>query len=146
MANDGTYSPSTPVVLDTDVWSCLFGNSKSHSLEQIQSWREFLDGKIAVIAVQTRAEVLVGLTSLGDNRARPIRAALESLPTHPITEAVIQSYVSLTQRSRQVGHPLHQKIHTGDRWIAATAAALGAPLLTGDHMFRGAPGLTVVDL
>jgi len=145
MTSDTIYSSSTPIVLDTDVWSCLFGNSRSHSWEQIDHWRESLRGNVAVIAIQTRAEVLVGLANLGDRRAEPIRTALDSLPTYPITETVIQAYVRLTQRSKQVGHPLHQKIHTGDRWIAATALALGSPLLTGDQMYRGAPGLMVID-
>lgn len=145
MTNDVVQPSSIPVVLDTDVWSCLFGNSRSHPSDQIEHWREFLRGRVAVIAVQTRAEVLIGAANLGENRAKSIMLALESLPTHPVTEAVIQSYVYLDQRSRQLGHPLHQKIHTGDRWIAATAMALGAPLLIGDHMFRGAPGLIVID-
>jgi predicted nucleic acid-binding protein len=55
----------------------------------------------------------------------------------------LNAYVTLSVESRANGHPIHQAIHAADRWIAATAIALGAPLLTADKMFDGAPGLTL---
>jgi hypothetical protein len=42
------------------------------------------------------------------------------------------------------GHPLGQKHHEADRWIAATARWLGVPLIAHDAVFGGAPGVTVV--
>jgi len=125
---EGDSPNPRPMVLDTNVWSCLFANSKSHPREQVDSWRDLLKGYLPVIAIQTRAEVLVGLASLGEHRAGPSRTALGSLLTFPVTETVIQAYVILTRSSQQSGHPLHQKIHTGDRWIAATAVALNLNL------------------
>jgi len=33
----------------------------------------------------------------------------------------------------------------GDAWVAATAIAYDLPLLAGDGIFRGAPGLRLLD-
>ncbi len=41
------------------------------------------------------------------------------------------------------GHALGNKIHEADRWIAATAMALGVELITGDDVFRNVAGLAV---
>ncbi|MDQ6838867.1 MAG: hypothetical protein M3137_11180 [Actinomycetota bacterium] len=42
---------------------------------------------------------------------------------------------------RPAGHALGDKIHDGDRWIAATAIHLDVPLVAHDRIFKGAPGL-----
>lgn len=41
------------------------------------------------------------------------------------------------------GHALGQKVHEADRWIAATALALGVGLISGDAVFDKVPGLVV---
>jgi len=45
---------------------------------------------------------------------------------------------------RVAGHPLHDKAHAGDLWIAASAVAYGLPLVTDDGIFAGVPGLQVI--
>lgn len=42
----------------------------------------------------------------------------------------------------RAGHPLAQKIHDADRWIAATAVRLDLPLVTNDGILVDVPGLT----
>jgi hypothetical protein len=54
---------------------------------------------------------------------------------------VINAYPELTAERKRVGHPLHQKIHTGDRCFAACAISKGLPLFAGDGIYRNAPGL-----
>lgn len=44
------------------------------------------------------------------------------------------------------GHALAGKPHDGDRWIAATAIRLGAPLVSHDRVFVGAPGLELLSI
>jgi len=39
---------------------------------------------------------------------------------------------------------LHAKIHTADRWVAACAVAKGLPLLSGDGIYQGAPGVSLL--
>ena len=42
---------------------------------------------------------------------------------------------------RRVGHPLADRIHANDLWIAASAIHIDAPVVTADTVFLGAPGL-----
>lgn len=35
---------------------------------------------------------------------------------------------------------LHDEVHPVDRWVAASAVSEGLPLLSGDGIYRGAPG------
>ncbi len=42
------------------------------------------------------------------------------------------------------GHPLGQKIHEADRWIAATALGLDIDLVSRDAVFDGVPGLRLL--
>jgi predicted nucleic acid-binding protein len=42
---------------------------------------------------------------------------------------------------REVGHPLADRIHANDLWIAASAVHIAAALVTADSIFEGAPGL-----
>lgn len=51
----------------------------------------------------------------------------------------------LTVDLRTSGHALQQKQHTGERRVAATAIAIGAPLFSADGIYRGAPSLTLLD-
>jgi len=46
--------------------------------------------------------------------------------------------------SEQAGHPLHQKVHTGDLWIAATAVRRGLTLVSDDTVFDGCPELQLI--
>lgn len=58
----------------------------------------------------------------------------------PLTDACAR----LTATLRSQGHALQAKQHTGDRWIAATAIHHGIPLLSGDGIYAGAPGLALL--
>jgi predicted nucleic acid-binding protein len=59
---------------------------------------------------------------------------------------VIDAFATLTAGCRGNGHALAQKVHTGDRWVAASATAHGLPLLSGDRIYRGVPGLALVEI
>ncbi|EUA17575.1 hypothetical protein I553_10633 [Mycobacterium xenopi 4042] len=51
---------------------------------------------------------------------------------------------ALRARCSQVGHALGNKLHDGDRWIAAAAIRLGIPLVSHNGLFDGAPGLEFI--
>lgn len=57
---------------------------------------------------------------------------------------MIDAYVTLLVDCKQIGHALCQKIHTADRWVAATALALDRPLVSLDAIYRDVPGLTLI--
>jgi hypothetical protein len=108
-------------------------------------WRELLAGRTVMIATQTRAEVLTGIRRLGETRRASILAELDKTPTVPVDEDVGQRYAKLTADARDRGDALWDKIHTGDRWVAATALAIDAPLLTNDAIYDSAPDLVLLD-
>ena len=112
------------------------------------AWREGLIGRRVVIATQTLAEVRVGLRSggLGSARSDAIAAALAATPVVPVTPDVVESFVTLSVEAKAAGHAIAAKIHTADRWVAATAIAIGAPLLSGDRVYRNAPRLRLLEV
>ena len=134
---------SPPVVVDTNVWSVLFSGQRRRR-DQTDGWTELLLGRTVIIATQTRAEVLAGLFALGDTRRMSIRQQLDQTPTIPVDELVIQRFARLTHACCERGDALGAKEHTGDRWIAATALAVDAPLLSDDRIFDHDPDLNLL--
>lgn len=136
------------VLVDTDVYSravLLTGKSRHNATAR---WTEALRGSRVVISFQTRAEILAGAQLRGwepDRMART-RGQLDSTPMISVDAGVIEAYIHLTVACRRIGHGLHAKDHTGDRWIAACAIAKVLPLLSGDGVFTDAPGLTLLTL
>lgn len=130
------------VLLDTDVWTQLYLRAKKGD-ERVTRWREQLLGVAVAISGQTRAEALAGLllSNWAEDKLRDSRSQLNRTATIPLDEAVVQRYAELKAECQKIGHALGQKMHAADRWIAATAAAHGLPLLSGDRLFAGVPGL-----
>ncbi len=89
------------------------------------------------MAFQTRAEVLSGALqdSWGDRRMASLRAQLDATATIGVDDDVIDAFARLTAECRTQGHPLQDRTHTGDRWIAACAVAKDIPLLSFDKIF-----------
>lgn len=134
------------MLLDTDAWSHLFA-FKGRRHPDLARWRALLTGRTVAIAVQTRAEVLawVLIRDLGEPRRQAILTHLENTATVPVDEAVIQRYARLTAEARARGDALGAKEHTADRWVAATALAVGASLLSADGIYRNDPDLVLLD-
>lgn len=139
--------PATEVVVvDSDVYSILYvvaGRSDSRR----DSWRRLLLGKTVVIAAQTRGEILAGalIGGWGQKRYSALRAQLDTATMIPVDARVIDTYAQLAAACRRAGHPLGDKHHDSDRWIAATTVAVGGRLLSGDGIYRDAPGLRLLD-
>ena len=80
----------------------------------------------------------------GAPRTKALVELLDSTPTVPLDQDVLEAYVELSVESRRQGKGISQSQHTADRWIAACAIAKNVPLLTNDRIFIDAPGLTLV--
>lgn len=134
-------------VLDTNVFSLVFVSEFSRPDGRVAGWRDLLRGMDIVISFQTRAEVLVGALQQGwgSRRMTKLGDLLDGTLTISMDMEVLDAFVNLTVGCRTVGHALHGKDHTGDRWIAACAIAKGLPLLSGDGIYEDAPLSELLD-
>jgi tRNA(fMet)-specific endonuclease VapC len=126
------------VVVDTDVISFIFKQDTRNLLYQ-----PHLDGRLVLIAAQTRAEL--ELWSLQRNwgwrRRNDLLAYLKNFVFAGTDEVVASYWASVQDFARRTGHP----ISCADGWIAATALAFAAPLVTHNPTdFAYVPGLTLV--
>ena len=125
------------VVVDTDVVSFEFkGDSRA------REFRPHLIGRIQVISFMTLAEL--ELWSLerdwGHSRREKLERHVRRFLLHPFDRLLCQLWAQARDTARRNGRPLG----VGDAWVAATALALGIPLVTnnpGDY--AGVPNLTI---
>jgi len=99
-----------------------------------------------VICTVVRGEVRYGLERLPRGRRRRELEAkanhlFAALPCEPVPEAAAEAYARIKREAERKGMPLDEN----DLWIAATALALGAVLVTSDSDFRRIRGLPVED-
>ena len=96
---------------------------------------------VSVITIgELRAGVLAAIdVDTRDLRLATLTAALTLDPV-PVDEAVARSWASLRIRLRDLG----LRMPVNDSWIAATALALGIPVVTQDDDYVEVPGLAVV--
>ena len=96
------------------------------------------------VSVITIGEMRAGVLAADDVDARDRRlatlTAALTLDPVPIDEAVAQSWGSLRIRLRDLG----LRMPVNDSWIAATALALGIPVVTQDDDYVEVPGLAVI--
>jgi predicted nucleic acid-binding protein len=60
-----------------------------------------------------------------------------------VSDRLLTTAAELRFACRRAGHPLHERSHANDLWIAASAIHIDAPLLTADTIFDDTPGLTL---
>ena len=80
----------------------------------------------------------------GDLRRRGLDRDLARFVIVQPDDQLMQMCAELRASCERVGHPLGNKIHEADRWIAATAIRLGVELISDDTAFDGVAGLTVL--
>ncbi|WP_375502149.1 PIN domain-containing protein [uncultured Jatrophihabitans sp.] len=135
------------VVVDTDIFSALYITPElaERRGRPVAVWRAALVGARVVISFQTKAEVLAGIrgSSWGESRTTSAMLELDRFPTIPADRSVVDAFATLSAACRRAGHALHDKIHTADRWVAASAVAKQLPLIARDGIYVGAPGLTL---
>lgn len=77
----------------------------------------------------------------GDARRRRLEDSISATTLVPVTDNLLTRIAQLRFACRIASHPLHQRGHASDVWIAASAIHIGAPLLTADKVFEDTPGL-----
>ena len=133
-----------PAVVDTDVFSSELVPGSALA----ERYRPLTLGRPTFISFQTAAEIRFGALLRGWGEARRLRmeARLAVAETVESGFELIAVYAQLKVDCHRAGHPLGQKIHDGDRWIAATAIRLDLPLVANDRIFGNVPGLRVETL
>jgi predicted nucleic acid-binding protein len=80
----------------------------------------------------------------GDLRRQQLEWRLARFAVVQPDDEMITVCSKLRSDCRRLGHALGDKLHDGDRWIAAAAVRLGCPLVSHDALFRDAPGLELI--
>lgn len=104
---------------------------------------EALPDRLAV-SVITIGELRAGVLAAGDLATRDRRlatlTAVLALDPVPVDEDVAAAWARLRVSLRDRG----QRMAVNDSWIAATALALGVPVVTQDDDYVEVPGLAVI--
>ena len=131
------------VVVDTMVFSRLFAQHPSPIAEQ---YRRVIGRSPVLLAFQTVAELRFGAlrADWGELRRRRLERRIAEVTVAQPDDNAITAWAQLRLDCQQTGHALADKIHDGDRWIAAIAKRLDLPLVSDDGIFKGAPGIIVL--
>lgn len=126
------------LLVDTGVFSASLSRRRRPELESLVAR---IKGNQLLLTVQTVAELRFGALQAdwgGVRRAR-LEAAIASTTVVPVTDALVTEVAALRLACRSIGHPLADRVHANDLWIAATAVHLDAPLLSADRVFDQTP-------
>jgi predicted nucleic acid-binding protein len=109
-------------------------------------YRPHVTGRRIVIATQVVAEARFGAirAGWGERRLEALERLLRSAYVMPPDDLTATAFANLRAACERAGHPLHQKVHNGDLWIAATAVRRGLVLVSDDAVFEGCPDLQVI--
>jgi predicted nucleic acid-binding protein len=137
------HGRGTHVVADTDALSWSLDPRET---PRSQSARALIAGRTRVVSFVTVTELRYGAlrAGWGEFRLRRLARSLADLDVVQTERRLINRCAELRAWASRAGHPLGQKIHEADRWVAATALALDLDLVAGDHIFEGVPGLAVL--
>ena len=129
----------TTVLLDTNVFSAWLRPRST----LIPRYAKHVFGNRVAIAFQTVAEVRYGAITAGwgEKRLETVERLIRRASTLPPDDETAWTVARLRTKCRAAGHPLHQKAHTGDLWIAATAIRWQLPLVAHDAVFLNCPDL-----
>ena len=130
------------IVVDTGVLSASLSRRRRQRLEtQIAQ----MAGNQIFLAAVTVSELRYGALVAGWSEARRQRLeeSIQATTVVPVSDALLTVAAELRFACRQVGHPLQDRIHANDLWVAASAIHIGAPLLSADNVFQDAPGITL---
>ena len=102
-------------------------------------------GHQVFIAAVSVSELRYGALVAGwaQPRRDRLEQAIRSTTVVPVTDALLTVMAELRHACRMAGHPLHDRAHANDLWIAASAVHIGARLLTADLVFSATPGLAL---
>lgn len=131
------------VVVDTMVISWLFADQP---LPLAERYRQLIGDRPVLLVFQTVMELRYGAlrAGWGDLRRRRLERDIAQLTVVQADDELARVCAELRRRCQQVGHALADKVHDGDRWVAAAAIRLDVPLVSHDGVFHRTPGLELL--
>ncbi len=81
----------------------------------------------------------------GELRRRGLERDLTRLVVVQPDDQLMRTCAQVRAECERAGHPLGQKIHEADRWIAATAIRMDIELVSDDAVFAGVEGLVLAE-
>lgn len=126
------------VVVDTNVVSYIFKRDTRETL-----YRPHLQGRVAIIAAQTFAELEAWplKNGWGIRRHDALRSYLETYAFAEVDKAICLRWAKVRTTAERIGRPITES----DAWIAATALAYAVPLVTHNpDDFKNVPGLDII--
>jgi len=129
-----TITPSTPLLLDTDVVSYLLKNDS-----RAEPYTQDLRGRLLAISFVTIGELYRWAFShhWGPRRIQELDARLRNMVTLPYHDDVAIQWARITSNPGRV-------LPQNDAWIAACAITFRCTLVTHDRIFQGIPALQVI--
>jgi predicted nucleic acid-binding protein len=130
------------VLVDTGVFSASLSRRRRPRFEaQIG----LMAGQQIFLAAVTVSELRYGalVAGWGEARSNRLDESIQATTIVPVSDRFLSTLAELRFACRRAGHPLHDRAHANDLWIAASALHIGAPLLTADNVFSDTPGLTL---
>ena len=129
------------VALDTMVISALLHPSRTHS--KATEYRALIGSRAVVVSFAVVTELRFGALKAGwgELRKRGLERDLTKFTVVQPDDDLMHRCAELRARSESIAHPLGQKIHEADRWIAATCLYLAVPLVSDDGVFEDVEGL-----
>ena len=131
------------ILVDTGVFSAaLSRNRRTQLYKQVR----LLAGNQLFLAAVTVSELRYGalVAEWGHPRRDRLEEAIAATTVVPVSDALLTEAARLRHACRRIGHPLAERAHANDLWIAASAIHIDAPLATADGIFRDTPGLALV--
>lgn len=128
------------LVVDTGVFSAAVSTRRRAKFE---SQLSLLPRNQLFLAAVSVAELRYGalVAAWGDARRRRLEQAISAATVIPVSDRLLTTVAELRHACRITGHPLADRAHANDLWIAASAIHIAAPLVTADHVFDGTPDL-----
>ena len=130
-----------PVVVDTTVVSALVNARRNPGTAD--SYRGVIGDRPILVSFVTITELRYGALKAGwgELRRRGLERDLSKLVVVQPDDNLMTTCAELRATCERQGHPLGQKMHEADRWIAATALGLDVELVSLDAVFEGVPEL-----
>ncbi len=131
------------LLVDTNVWGAEL-DPRTAPLHH--RYARHLVGAAPAIAAQTVVELRYGglVAGWGLRRMEEIERLIHRAVVIPVDDHVLWTHARLRTACRRAGHPLHDRTHAADLWVAASALAHQLPLVSDDNVFANVPGLTLI--